>query len=542
MHKFYLTDFNLYFKNIAQKAACRTSCKIKKISTLSFMLCQMMLTSPVIFAQTLEQDTETDPVFISNSDTTHLQSTQILQSLHDVPKVQQIHAPYVQELYTQQKVRTLFVETHSLPIVDIQLTFNAGSARDESIKKGLFGLANLTAQLLDDGTSHQSADEIAQNFERLGAEFSAQAYRDMFIIKLRVLSDPERLQPALQQLIDIITDQSVSQSSLDRIFNNASVGQKQVKEDPSRLMNVRFYRSLYGEHPYAEPVTGTMQSLKRIQPKDIEAFRQRYLVANNLNLAITGNLNTIQAKKIADSISESLPTGEVASALPDATLMEKSKIISLPFDSSQAHVMLGTLSITQKDPDRFALEVGHRILASGGFNSLLTQALREQHGYTYNVSSNFNTLQSQGLFYFQYATQREQLLASIEVAYQTLLDFLYRPIDEQRVEDTKTGMLRAFPQIISSNASINAQLGLIGFYGFSSQYLNEYPTYISSVNAQDIQKAWQKHLDPQRMLTIVAGKNISGDEIANIYRRLMTEELKRQHLIQQDISSSTIKP
>ncbi|MFU8926744.1 M16 family metallopeptidase [Acinetobacter puyangensis] len=486
------------------------------------LLCSI-LTSPFTSSQEFEQD------FNLNSDPQRQQpitATQYLQSLRDLPSHQSFSAPYVQEIYSDNKVRTLFAESHSLPIVDIQLTFNAGSARDQSIGSGLYGLANLTAQLLNEGTTTQSADDIARTFENLGAQYSAQAYRDMFIIKLRVMSDEKRLTPAINQLILLLKGANFPQSSIDRLFSNAQVGQQQVQENPSRTMSVRFYRAIYGKHPYAEPVTGTIQSLRRISSRDIQAFKNRYLVANNMNIAITGDLNAIQVKKIANQISHILPLGEPAAALPDAKPLEKSTIINLAFNSSQAHVMMGEIGIQQSNPDRFALQVGNEILGSGGFNSMLMKELREKRGLTYSVSSRFNSMQSQGLFSLNYSTNREQLLDSIEVTYQTLLDFLYQPLDENLVESTKTSMLRAFPQILSSNASINAQLGMMGFYQLPSNYLSEYPTYISSVTAEDIQAAWQRHFDPQKMLTITAGKDIDGEAIAKIYRTVLQRHLE----------------
>jgi hypothetical protein len=71
---------------------------------------------------------------------TELKSIPLLQSLKNDNKQLQFRAPYVHELKNRYKVRTLFVESQNLPIIDIQLTFNAGSARDEEIAAGLYVL------------------------------------------------------------------------------------------------------------------------------------------------------------------------------------------------------------------------------------------------------------------------------------------------------------------------------------------------------------------------------------------------------------------
>lgn len=79
--------------------------------------------------------------------------------------------------------------------MDIQLTFNAGSAQDERIGKGLFGIANMAANLMTEGTENYTGAQIANTFEQLGAQFSVKAYRDMFVVRLRVMSDPQKCSP-----------------------------------------------------------------------------------------------------------------------------------------------------------------------------------------------------------------------------------------------------------------------------------------------------------------------------------------------------------
>ncbi len=209
-------------------------------------------------------------------DNSKLYSLSTLQSLRSISKKQEYQAPYVHDLTNRYKVRSLFVESQDLPIIDIQLTFNAGSARDESIEKGLYGLANMTANLLDEGTEFYTAQEVANTFERLGAQFSINAYRDMFIVRLRVLSDPKKLEPALAMMIHLLNHSSFNNSGIKLILNNTQAGQKQVQENPGRMRDVRFYRSLYGTHPYAEPTPGTQRSISKITTKHLRAFRDTF--------------------------------------------------------------------------------------------------------------------------------------------------------------------------------------------------------------------------------------------------------------------------
>lgn len=424
-----------------------------------------------------------------------------------------IKTPAIESLSTKTGTPTLFVSAPELPIVDIRLTFDAGSARDSELRDGLYGLASLTSQLLDEGTSTQTTDDIAANFERLGAEFSASSYRDMFTVSLRTLSDPAYFNPAVDQLLTILKDAQFPQASIDRVLNNAAIGQQQRKESPGAVVGIRFYRELYGKHPYAEPTTGTEASLKKITPQDIRNFKDTYLVAKNLNIAITGQLSRDQAQQLANRISQSLPAGQKARPLPAPQPLTNAKTVAVPFNSSQSHVMIGQLGITRDNPDIYALTVGNEMLGGDGFNALLMKELREKRGLTYGAYSGFTSMRTTGPFIMSYSTRGDQAIESIKVAKQTLQNFLSQPLDQQLLSETREGLLKSYPLSLSSNESILGYLGMIGFYGLPSSYLADYPKKIEAVTSQEIQAALRKYIQPSNMLTVVVGQPFDSNAL-----------------------------
>jgi len=391
---------------------------------------------------------------------TDLKSIPLLQSLKNDNNQLQFRSPDVHELKNRYKVRTLFVESQNLPIIDIQLTFNAGSARDEEIAAGLYGVANMAAQLLDEGTEKYTANEIASAFEAVGAQFSVKAYRDMFIVKLRVLSDPKKLEPALGMLLEVLNHSTFKKSSIHLMLTNTQVGQKQVQENPSRMMNIQFYRTLYGKHPYAEPITGTQRSISKITPVELKQFSDQFLVAQNMNIAITGQLNSKEALKLSERIANNLKQGE------------KAKPLTQPIDKSSFDIRYSSFSFSQ----------------------------------------------APGTFSLSYSTKQDQLLDSIQVAHRALVDFVKQPIDQKQLEETKAGMLRAFPNNYSSNANINAQLGSMGFYNQTADYLNEYPRLLEKMTAQDVQNAIQKHIHPERLTIIVVNDKLDKKALEKVVR------------------------
>lgn len=428
-----------------------------------------------------------------------------LDSLKTAQTISQLKTPTVQEFKTQSGTRVLFVEAPELPIVDIQLVFDAGSARDSELKSGQYGLASITAQLLDEGTSSQTTDQISENFERLGAQYSAGASRDMLTVNLRTLSDSNLLNPAVDQLLSILKDAQVPQSSFERIMQQNRLGLAQQKESPATTIGIRFLQELYGKHPYAQPSTGTLSSIELIKPADIRKFKDTYLVAKNLNIAIVGQMNLEQAKSLAERITQSLPQGQHARSLPkpDATI---ARTVYVPFDSSQTHIRIGQIGITQNNPDLPALTLANEVFGGGDFSAILMKELREKRGLTYGAYSGFSAMQSNGPFKINYSTRTDQMNESLSVTKQVLRDYVQKDVALDKLNDAKTGILNSYPLSLSGNDTIASRIAGMGFFGLANSYLADYPKLIEAVTPEAAHEAFVRYVNPDKMLVVVVGK------------------------------------
>ena len=479
------------------KHLSRLSAQLKTVISIS------IITSQLTYA-------ESHP--ISTPSNVEITALKQLDSLKNPLSLSQLRTPMVEEFTTSSGTRVLFVEASELPIVDIKLVFDAGSARDTELKSGQYGLASLTSGLLAEGTSTQTSDQISAHFERLGAQFSVAAYRDMFAVNLRTLSDSTLLNPAIDQLLSILKDAKIPQSSYDRIMQQNRVGLAAQKDSPSTTTNIRFWQELYGTHPYAQPTTGTLTSIELIKPADIRRFKDTYLVARNMSIAMIGQINLAQAKVLAERITQSLPQGQRARTLlkPD---IPTARTVHVPFDSTQTHVMMGVVSVARNNPELPSLTVANEVFGGRDFNALLMQELRVKRGLTYGAYSGFNPMHSNGPFTVNYSTRSDQTHESLKVASQALQDYIQNGVPLDKLNETKTGLLNSYPLSLSSNQSIVSFLASMGFYGLPRSYLADYPKQIEAVTAESAHQAFVRYVNPSRMLTVVLGnEKPNGDQ------------------------------
>ncbi len=410
-------------------------------------------------------------------------------------------APKIQHWITSNGVRVYFVPAPELPIVDVQIVFDAGGARDEDKP----GLALLTNGIMPEGAGKFDADQISEVFDSLGVQFSNSAHRDMSVLRLRTLSNPDVMTPALDMLSTILTQPSFPKSAFERERKRLLVGIEQRKQSPGALASEAFYKAVYGSHPYAHLPAGQKESVSAITLDDLSAFYDKYFVARNAVVAIVGDLDRAKAEKVVNSVMGRLPEGQVADALPDVTPLSEAKTITIEHPSAQTHILLGAPGLKRGDPDYFTLYVGNHILGGSGLVSRLSDEIREKRGLSYSTYSYFNPMRKKGPYTLGLQTRNE----SAEEALKVLRDELQKYIDQGPTKEELTAATRnitgGFPLRISSNKKIISYIAVIGFYGLPLDYLDTFNANIQAVTIKDIKDAYQRRVDLNKMVTVLVG-------------------------------------
>lgn len=433
-----------------------------------------------------------------------------LTSLDD-DKPLTVTIPTIQQFKTKAGVPVRFVQTTALPIVDIDLRFNAGSARDGSISNTGFGIANMTATMLTQGSKRLDENEFTRAVETLGINLNSSAYKDMFIVSLRSLSDDKHLLPAVDLMTQMLSEPAFDDSILARNKARLLVGLQQQKQDPNSLASIAFSEALYGEHPYAHPSAGTLESVPTIKKQQLIDFKNRYLVAANASVAITGNLTLEQAKKLAEDITSKLPKGQPATELPEPKPLGQAKHIHIPFPSTQTTVLMGQLGDkratdpqSQQKQTNFA--VGNEVLAGGDFNARLMTEIRQNLGYTYGISGSMNPMLARGPYQIGFSTRNDKARAAIDASLDVINDTLEKGITSTEMRLTTDNLKNSFPMGFASNAGINGLLGMMNFYQLPNSYLTDYVKRVDQVKLSEVNQTMQDTLKPDDFLIVTVGQ------------------------------------
>lgn len=407
----------------------------------------------------------------------------------------------IQHWTTTNGAKVLFVATPTLPMVDIQVTFHAGSSRDSK----QFGVAQFTNAMLAEGTKNLTADQIAASFDNVGAQFGASVDRDMASVSLRSLTQEKFLKSALQTFTAIITEPLFSTAAFTRVQQQILSAIKQQQQDPTSIASNAFYQAIYGNLPYGHPVLGTTKTVQTLTSKDLQAFYNKYYVARNAVIAIVGDISLAQAKAIANQITTKMPIGNITAVTPIA-LLPKSATKHIDFPAAQTTALIGQIGTNWDDPDLFPLLVGNFILGQSPLTSQLFQEVRNKRGLAYSVNSGFTMLQNRGPFVIFLQTRTDQVQRAIKVSKKTLQKFINKGPTAKQLQAAKQSIIGRFPLKLASNSQMLAWLTTIGFYNLPINYLDTYRNNINTVTLQQIQTAFKHHLQPNKMVIVTVGQ------------------------------------
>ena len=413
-------------------------------------------------------------------------------------------APKIEHWTTSNGLRVYYVHAPELPMLDLRLQFDAGSARDGAKP----GLAMLTAQMLDTGAAGLSEDQLAEQFESVGAQFSASASMDMTAISLRTITLEKPQQTALDLWLKVITQPDFPQPAFERIQKLTLVALQGEKQDPESLANKAFYKALYGDHPYGQPANGTESSIPALKVADLKAFYQQYYVAKNGLLAMVGAVERAQAEALAEKIAAALPAGAAAAPIPEVKPLTEAKTVKIPYPSAQAHILIGQIGNKRGDADFYTLYMGNQVLGGSGFASRLMKEVRTKRGLSYSVYSYFAPCAQLGVFELGLQTKLEQTDEALKVARDTLQQFQQEGATAEELEAAKKDITGGFPLRTANNSQIVEYVGMIGFYQLPLDYLDTFTSKVNALSSEAITEAFKRRVQPDKMVTVIVG----GDE------------------------------
>jgi zinc protease len=404
--------------------------------------------------------------------------------------------------------RVYLVESPAVPMLDIQVDLDAGGRRDPATQAGL---ASIMASQLKLGVRAQGGqpalDEnaLGEAWADLGASFGAGAGSDRMSFSLRTLTEPDLLQRAVALAARLMGEPAFNPQVWARERERISALIRESNTRPGKQANRAFEKAVFADHPYG--LDTTEATLAGISAEDLQSLHARMVRACRAKVTLVGAVNRTQAEQLVQALLARVPQ-EGCAPLPAIVQVQPLKVPvvqRIAFDSAQAHVLMGQPGFVRQDPDYFALIVGNYILGGGGFVSRLTQEVREKRGLSYSVYSSFSPGLHAGAFTIGLQTRPDQAELAIKVSQDVLQQFVKEGPTEAELQAAKSNLVGGFALRLDTNRKLLDNVASLAWNDLPLNYLDTWTQQVQRVTRADIRKAFQRVLQPERMVTVVVG-------------------------------------
>lgn len=411
------------------------------------------------------------------------------------------HALDIKRSVLPNGLTVLYVERHNLPIVMVSLLVKA-SPLDEPPEKA--GLANLTAELLTEGTGKRSATEISEEIEFIGASLSASASEDYTLLSLSVLK--KDVEKGFAIFSDVVCNPAFPDEEIRRNKELIKGSLRQSEEDPSFVATKAFKNAVYGDLSYGRLIRGSIETIDRITREEIVRFHLGLYRPNNAVLSVVGNLTEDELSALIKKFLSSWQGGDVVKRTFVERPENKKRTLLIDRELTQANIIVGHAGIRRGDPDYYAVSVMNYILGGGGFSSRLMQTVRDEMGLAYDIHSFFAPYKEGGLFEVGVQTKNESSKTVISEIYSQMNRIKKDKVSDQELEDAKAYLTGSFPRKLDTNRKIADFLVAMEFYELGLDYVDKYPQYIKAVTSDDVLRVAGRYLDTLEVVTVVVGR------------------------------------
>lgn len=392
------------------------------------------------------------------------------------------------------------VEDDTVPLIAMDFAFRgAGSAQDPAGKEGL---ANLMSSLLDEGAGDIESAAFQAKLADLAVRMSFNATRDQFSGEITTLA--ENRDAAFDLLRLALTEPRLDAEPIGRMKAQIVAGIRSQSRDPEAIAGRLFAASVFPNHPYGRPSSGTEASVAAITRDDLAGFRARGFARDNLVVGVVGAIDAAALGTLLDTTFGALPAKAELTPIADVDPkagVRASEVLPIP----QTIIQFGMKGLKRDDPDFIPAYVMNHILGGGTFSSRLFVEIREKRGLAYGVDTYLVPYDHAALLAGGTSTRSEKASEAL-----SLIDAEIKRMAEGGVTDAELAAAKRFltgsyALRFDTSGKIAAQLVSLQLDDLGIDYVEKRNAMIEAVTREDIARVAKRILDADAMAVTTVG-------------------------------------
>ena len=398
-----------------------------------------------------------------------------------------------QTIYTHQFENGLVLLAEPMEWLEsaaFSLLVRAGSSRDPD---ELTGLANFVGEMVQRGCGSRDSRQFVTDLELLGADTSASVTNAH--VHFGGAMPAESLPETLAIYADVVRRPWLPEDQFEDARQVCLQEIRSVEDDLAQKVFQELRLLVYGE-PFGRPPQGTLESVERLQPADLQRFVQQNFRPDGAILSVAGQFDWPQLREHVGRLFADWPSH----SLPE--LVERprhERLRHLPHDSSQTHIGVSYPSVPYAHPDYYQARGAIGVLSDGMSSRLFTE-VREKRGLCYAVYAMCHSLRERGsvLCYAGTSTERAQETLDVLLAE---LERLGHGIEVDELDRLKAKIKSSLIMQQESSPARSSSLAADWYHLGRVQTLDELGSIIDNLSCDSINR--DLAANPPRDFTIV---------------------------------------
>ena len=433
--------------------------------------------------------------------------------------VLKVSLPKPQKADLPNGLHLMVLEDRRLPRIAFQIIVpGAGGYYDPP---AMIGLSSYTAQMMREGTTTKSSQQISQELETMSANVNVGSSTSGTFATISGGALTESFPQLFELSADVLLKPSFPADEWDRLKVRTRTGLIQQRTQPAFLSAERFSKVIFGDHP-AGRVSATPETLDAITRDAMVEFHRTRFVPDHALIAFAGDISLAEARKLVEAklgAWKKAGAPKPTTSQPPAPGPPKVYLVGRP-NSVQTSLTVGMQSMVRTDPDYVPLTIANRVL--GGTMGRLFRHLREEKGYTYGIGSGFSATDFRGQWSASTQVRTEVTEPALTDLLAEIAEMRDKPVPEKELMDAKRAIVAGFALSLENPAQVLNYYVQNWLYGLPADYWDTYPAKISAVTAAQAQAAAAKYWDASKIQIVAVG---DAGKITDILRKKGTLEV-----------------
>jgi zinc protease len=369
------------------------------------------------------------------------------------------------------------------------------------------GVANLTADMMGEASQNYTSEQLENELDKLGSSINFGTGSDNHF--MQVICMKKNLDATLKLVEEKLMRPKFNADEFKLNQSQNYQGITSQKYDAGSTADLAFNKLVYGKSIAAEPVNGTLKSVKAMTIKDIQTYYDKFYAPDFATVTIVGDVTEAEIMGKIDFLKNWKKKGVVFPVLaaPAASIANGNQVMLVDkYKAAQSEIRIGNLGQTYDWNGKFFKTNAMNYPLGGSFNSRLNLNLREDKGFTYGIRSyNGGFKDRPGVYEISTGVRTSATDSALKEIMYEVNNYRTNGINDEELDFMKKSITQSDALRYETNFQKANFLNRLVEYNLPKDYIRQQNATIKSLTKEEINALAKEILQPDKMIILIVG-------------------------------------